>query len=414
MKKNICRILILNIFIILAIFLYNCNVYGETENTDEEQVVSVISIRGKELIKSESFWGDFRDAATAVKDWVTRTVDCVKFVFANFITAIGDFFQIIANCVEMSGGGNGFVLHWATFTPSQLTSGGEYHNIADGYTRFADNGSSVSAATEKNIKITTADYAVESFKNARIPVIAVDYYTLAANRVKGTDANFLDPNGSGGVAHSNAWKILRNFIVNIIYVLMYVAAACIIMSLIWHGITIVKSSFSSPEQRKRHVEGLQKFVIAIGMYVGVIVVSAIFVYVSEMFLDSTGLSKTTDELPIRIHVEETGYSFSTTPTGYYRYLAEIENLDYVDEKITDAFWYTLLAFSNLALWIVMFVRMVLMMFLAAVGFVMVIMYIFGRDNLKKYTNWLKWYALIGSMQLILAFANRLLIETIPD
>ena len=133
-----------------------------------------------------------------------------------------------------------------------------------------------------------------------------------------------------------------------------------------------------------------------------------------MFLNDLSDSKNSNELPLRVYAEDSGYGFNTTPTGYYRYLSEIENLDLVDEKFTNSIWYAFLAFSNLFLLIVMWVRMIVMMFLAAVGFVIVLLYVFGKEDsgFWRYSDWIKWYAIVGSIQLILAFANRLLLESI--
>lgn len=142
--------------------------------------------------------------------------------------------------------------------------------------------------------------------------------------------------------------------------------------------------------------------------------SGICIFASEMFLNGISNSEDSDELPLRISVQDAGYSFSTTPTGYYRYMSEIENLDFVDEKLLSAFWYFLLALANLLLLIMMFVRMIVMMFLAAVGIIIVLLYAFGKEEsgFWKYSDWLKWYLLVGSMQVILSFANRLLLESI--
>lgn len=133
-----------------------------------------------------------------------------------------------------------------------------------------------------------------------------------------------------------------------------------------------------------------------------------------MFLGNISDSANSDELPLRINVQDGGYSFSTTPAGYYRYLSEIENLDLVGEKLTSAVWYTLLAIQNFSLLIIMFLRMIIMMFLAAVGFIIVLLYVFGKEGsgFWKYSGWVKWYVVFGSIQVILSFANRLLLETI--
>ena len=80
-----------------------------------------------------------------------------------------------------------------------------------------------------------------------------------------------------------------------------------------------------------------------------------------MFLNDLSDSKNSNELPLRVYAEDSGYGFNTTPTGYYRYLSEIENLDLVDEKFTNSIWYAFLAFSNLFLLNLLFVFLLLVL-----------------------------------------------------
>ena len=93
-----------------------------------------------------------------------------------------------------------------------------------------------------------------------------------------------------------------------------------------------------------------------------------------------------------------------------------DNIEYVDEKVEAAFLYCLLAIANFALLVIMFLRMLAMMFLAAVGMIIVLLYAFGKEEsgIWKYSTWVKWYLLIGSIQVILSLANKLLLEDIID
>lgn len=209
-------------------------------------------------------------------EWLKRPGDCLLYLVSNVIKSVGDFFQLIANSIAISVEKNEVVIHGVGFTVSELLPEGEYHDILDKYTKVSSNPDQKSeTGSEIPIKKITqktddsdGDYALGSFTaDTKIPVIVVDYYTLAANKVPGTDANFLDPGGSDAITHGTMWTAVRNFVVNIIYAIMYVTGACLIITLIWNGIKIVKVSLTSPQERKKHMEGLQRFVIALVMFV---------------------------------------------------------------------------------------------------------------------------------------------------
>lgn len=215
-----------------------------------------------------SWWNGIKGKVQAILDWMERPLDSLQYLLAGIIRAIGDAFQIVANSVVMSVDNNGAVIHWVTFTKEELSAGGKYNSVANKYTEIR-NYSTNPQPSKTGIEIpvqtlNNQNYPGSFSENTRIPVIAVDYYTLAANKVSFTDANFLKPNIS---EHGTVWLTLRNFIASIIYALMYITAACLLTSLIWNGVKIVRSSFNSPEQRKKAVVGLQKFVIATGMLV---------------------------------------------------------------------------------------------------------------------------------------------------
>ena len=347
-------------------------------------------------------------------EWIKRPGDCLLYLLSALIRTIGDVFQLVSNAVAISAENGRVEVHWVAYNYNDLLQSelNEYTHVSENPEQKSRTGSEIPIQ-----KISRSEYPSCFDEGTKIPVIVVDYYTLAANKIPGTDANFLDPNGSNsGIVHGTIWTMIRNFIANIIYALMYITAACLVTSLIWHGIKLVGTSFSSPQQRRMHIEGLEKFVIATGMMVGIIVISALVIYASEMFLEdiSDDSSRTSKELPLRVYVEDAQYSFSTTPAGYYRYLSEIENLNCVKKKISASVLYLILAFFNLALWLIMFARMIIMMILVVIGFIIILFYVFGKENTVfwRYKDWLKIYIAIASIQLIISIANRLLIECI--
>lgn len=108
------------------------------------------------------------------------------------------------------------------------------------------------------------------------------------------------------------------------------------------------------------------------------------------------------------------YSFSTTPTGYIRYMANIGNIYLYGKRALYVVAYIGLSIANLIATIAMIIRMILMMFLAVIGFIIIIKYILKSQNAstKGYFVWIKMYAGLASVQVIFAVIARVLLEVI--
>ena len=324
-----------------------------------------------------------------------------------FIRAVGDIFQILANLFQTTVDGTASNL-WVTYEYDELVSTEEDTNgaIANQYTKVGEESQSkIQQTIGKTYKGTNTSYNFT--KDVRIPVIEVDLYTLAANKVTLIDANFFDTDPE---EHVSIWLKIRNILASLIYAVMYITAACLLVTLIWHGIKLVRKSFTSPEDRRAHVEGLQKFAVAVVLLIGVVVIEALCIYASNMFLEDVAVvDRNEKELPIRVNVEGV-YEFSTTPTGYCRYMAEIPNLDLIWPKIMYAVGYLVLTIFNFSMAIAMFVRMIYLMWLSIKGFIVVLVNLFNKNGSGnwQFGSWVITYASVSAVQVLLALLCRII------
>ena len=234
-----------------------------------------------------------------------------------------------------------------------------------------------------------------------IPVIPVELYSIASGKIGALDVNFLIVDKAIHKDKS-AWMIFRNVIALIIRGVIYIAAGCLLTGLIWHGVNIVASTVS-PVNRKNHMNAIESLGVSIFMLIGAVVVMALCIYLSKMLLGELN-TKASSELPIRVNVDSSGYSFSTNTTGYIRYMAQISNVEMWLKKGMYSFAYLFLALRNLFLVIVMFVRMIVMFIFSILGIYIVIVHALNKDNLApmNYTQWILFYVGLTSIQVLLA------------
>lgn len=170
------------------------------------------------------------------------------------------------------------------------------------------------------------------------------------------DINFLSGNKSKkadgkGLRHSQSsiWNNFSDFAGAIIRISIYIASAILLMSLIWYGINIVRHTLDNPRGRADAIAGLARLRNALGILIGTILFMAVCIFGSKAFCDAIK-SEDSYELPIRVNVEDT-YSFSTTPTGYIRYMSLTTDLEEPLQKFIYTFIYIILAicksFSNI-------------------------------------------------------------------
>ena len=379
---------------------------------------------GKEIDYVQTISEKIVDKYEDVKEGVDDVKTFVSNLGKNFLgTIVGllldvtvrllaDVMQMIANLFQMVGVNNILKDTRITYSKDYLISSGTGNDSKNKYTNVTDYDSKGKSPIGKRITIKNEGDDDEGFtEKTEIPVIPVDLYNIAIGDISILDVNFLKVDKDLHDENS-IWTIMRNFISFLIHLAMYIAAAVLLTSLIWHGINIVKGSIDSPLRRREHVQGFQRFAKGILMLVGTILIEALCIYGSQMFFEEVKLEDT-NELPIRVNVEEAGYSFSTNATGYMRYMTEIPNVDLYAEKAMYTFAYFGLALVNLVAVVFMFFRMIAMMLLAAIGPLIVVGYVFNGENRITqwgYRTWVGWYVSLAMIQIVLALVYRIILN----
>ena len=325
------------------------------------------------------------------------------------INLIGDICQTLANFFQ-----TGFVVGntvGETIKPKPIpVFTYDYLKANQGYNQYTN----VSTEEPKGeydgtnrIKIANEGYGFT--QATKIPVAIVDFESLAKNKVSNLDANFLieDKNQT----HSVLWRTIRNAVAVIIRIIIFLAMAILLTMLIINALAIASSAIT-PIERSERIGGIHDFAKAILMLVGSVVIMAIGIYSNLMIFNIADNSKNTNkiqtnELPIRVYVEEAGYSFSTTTTGYIRYMASIDNVDMFGEKAVYSISYLGMAALNLFLAVIMFARMIIIFGLAILGPLIVIQYALQRMVQVKiipinYQTWAIWFILISAFQALMA------------
>lgn len=235
-------------------------------------------------------------------------------------------------------------------------------------------------------------------KDTEIPLITVDLYNIAADNVPIFDINFLVVDKDKHPADS-AWTYIRDFITMVIHIIIFIVAAFLIVMLIYNGIKIVIHSFDSPESKANYKKGIDKFGTSLLMLIGSIVIMALCIYGSYIFIDSIKVNDSSEGC-IRVNVAEANYSFSTNITGFFRYMAEIEGVNRCLEKGAYTIGYIALSFINLLLAAFMVIRMLGMMILAIIGPLLAGFHAINKKGPMKYSTWARIYVSLAVVQLI--------------
>ena len=372
-------------------------------------------------------------AAESFMSWNAEPVKNIIQLFLDLVkTVLGDVPQMLANLIQTGLEDSGISNLKIDFSPDEL-NGRDNDNVTNpnAYLKFKKNEQGKSEGQrlltidayvpfdtkvkieEKERKKLEQDNNYGFKEETKIPLISVDLYTLATNKVEMTDANFLDMSKKT----NSTWNFIRDFFASLVHALMYLTMGILLLAIIWCGILIVKDSFDSKSALKsaQHKEMIVKLGKALVMLVTTLIFEAICIYGSASFYDQiNGFDGGKYEGPIRVYVTGAKYSFSTTPTGYVRYMADISNILLNTLKAKFVGTYIVLAWSNLLFLVVMMIRMMLMMVLAVVGYVIVILYIVKKDEtpMSKYKSWLKMYVGLSVIQILLAAVFAIMMKTI--
>ncbi len=362
-----------------------------------------------------------------LNSWITNPIENIVSLLLDLVKLIfGDVPQIFANFIQTGFESNGISNLKISFKPSELKGRNQDSPTnPNAYIKFEEGTSTDKhfegqevitiplkpKTIEKNEEEENEDQTYGFNEDSKIPLISVDLFTLAGNKVQMVDVNFLDIRNN----QNDSWLYIRNFIASIVHAAMYITIGILILVLIWNAILIVKDSINgaNAESARRHKEVLEKLAKAVVMLVGTLILEALLIYGSQMFLGEIGkIGGDTYEGPIRVVVQDDIYTFSTTPTGYIRYMADISNIKLNTTKAMYVGIYILLAWSNLLFLIIMMIRMILMMLLAVVGFIIVIMYIIENNGtaMHKYKSWISIYASLAVIQIVMGILFKIIME----
>lgn len=247
--------------------------------------------------------------------------------------------------------------------------------------------------------------------DTKIPFIPVDMYNIIANQVADFDINFFTgQNDTERHPNNTTWLKLRRFIATLIRVEIFIASAVLIITLIWHGISIVLNSMN-PKLVKEHKDALKDFSVSLGLLIGSIAFMIVFILLAENITNNI-ISENNSEFPISVSVSKANYWFKTNPTGYMRYMAQISNKDMFFTKITYTIAYAICILINfIFIRYVMIPRTISMIFLSLLAPIIAVAYAFGRKEVLgfSYTSWMINYLKIASIQFVFAAILKLII-----
>ena len=355
----------------------------------------------------------------------------------DFLRTInGDSVQMLANFVQtvpLNTATDGRLTYSYSFLQTDGSGGGTGKGAGnrDAYTKVSGYGGGKKGWQKGPIEESDDKHDIkyegsnERYKTAgftgetEIPVLPGDIYNLAAGNVSLLDINFLVVDKELHENEDSAWVVIRNFATTVIHIAIYIAAAFLLTSLIMHGVSLARASLT-PQDRVDHMKGITRFTKGIIMLIGTVVVMAISAYASQMFLpinEITGNSEEASryEQPIRVNVQSGGvglYSFSTSLTGYARYMAQIINVDLWQEKALYTFIYIWLARLNFFAVVLMIMRFLGMLVLAVLGPIVVIMYALDREENfpMRFGSWVNLYVSLAMIQVIMAMAYKVILE----
>lgn len=387
--------------------------YGKSLPTDEGKKIDIdIDSKSEKVEKAVS---TAVDVAKVVKDWVAKfmknTWGTIISTIMDFFGMVGDGIQWLANTIQTDEGNK--VLYSYKYLSSDKDAAVRknlYTNVVGECTEGAK------VITGIDVKKDGNNDGEDDFtKKTKIPVMVGDLYNIAVGHLDFLDADFLTgststrPDGSLKHEEGSAWITLRDFAATIIHICIYMASAFLIISLIWFGIKILKTSLDNPKARAEYKEGLERFEKSLLMLIGSIVIMALCIFGTKAFYSS--IEDDNYELPIRVNVEDT-YSFSTTAAGYLRYMSLTDDVNEWLQKAVCTMTYLLLAIVNLAAVIIMMARVLVLWILSMAGPIIAAMNVFKKENTMGFGTWAELYVAVSLIQVVIAFIYKLILAII--
>ena len=201
----------------------------------------------------------------------------------EFIRSLyGDGPQMLLNTIQTSQYETGI----SKFLPWKITYSAEEYvqsKNKNQYVMVSTDGSNTGSKAEVIKEVLASENEFD--KDTEIPVIPAEVYTLSVGQISALDINFLTgQNNTELHSPDSVWIKLRNLASGIIHFTIYIGAAFLIATLIWHGICIVRTTLT-PEAEKKHKDGIHNFAIAVAMLVGSIIIMAVCIFFSKIVFE---------------------------------------------------------------------------------------------------------------------------------
>lgn len=296
-----------------------------------------------------------------------------------FFTTIGDIVQ--TSIESVAEGINWLDCKQLLYTRQEIEADEELNKeirVRDARERdkFLD-GSTKNVAKRISIPNTETDKSgnetVIYAADTKIPVIAMDMYSLATGESDLFDINFYNANYDSENNHA-FWKIIRNIVVTFSKIVMYISAAALLTLLIYRAIMLVFSTVSNnPKTAALSKEVMDDFVKAIALVAGSVMIIAIsthfYAYLQDIILNGKGTNYI-----IRLNVEDV-YMFDTNIMGYIKYMT-LRASSW--SKLGYSIIYALMAIiCNFIIFLTMFLRML------GIGFLVIIAPLTAVGTLSK-------------------------------
>lgn len=347
---------------------------------------------------------------TVIFDGFVRVIDFIQMA-ANFFETLGletaSDYTVVYGYQYLSDDGNESS---SVHTDPGAGHRNMYTEVEAGYTENYKSDWQTEEPINIDIETTTSDEDKYGFSSdSLIPVIPVDMYTIASGKIELFDPNFLVVDTSLHTDESSIWFIIRKIATLAIRGLIFLVAGLLVSGLIRNAVHLVWGTVT-PNEKKDLIAGINTFLTSLLLLVGTVVIIALGIYVNKMLISYNNIDQEHTELPIRVNVKEVGYSFSTTRTGFIRYMAQIQNVNLFGEKIAYTLIYLALALLNLGLAILFLIRAIFIMIASVYGIIIVGAKAIGKENALSmdYMHWLVWFLGLTSCQTILILAYSLM------
>ena len=346
------------------------------------------------------------EAGSVIENFGKNFPGALVFYFSNMVLVGADKIQSLANSIQSGAPDE------TRFEYKQLKK----YDALNKYTKadkYDSNSTSLKSVIVKKAEFDNGD---DDFsKDTPIPIIIGDLYSVGAGNIDYFDINLLTGMNTktedGKALHktNSPWMKIRSIASTLTHGSVYIASAILIISLIWCGIGIVRSSFNNPETHAKYKKGLNRFEIAVVMMITCILTIGLCAYGAQALVKIMGING--EELPIRVNVEDT-YSFSTTLTGYVGYLASTANVDSFFPKFIWTLSYLFLTILNLIFVFAMIARILLLWGLAIVGPLISALYVFDEKKVQNFKTCMKVYISIAMLQVVLCLIYKLILDIV--